>query len=281
MADAARLHLHECFAGTRIGDRDRLDRDRLLLRLATTALTSCAMRRRVASPRVSIAVAARPRGEAMRAARNAHPATVLLGIAIVLWIVVFGVLVWRRHVLYGTIDFDLGIHDQSTWLLSRGHWFTTVRGLPIFGHHATFGYFLLVPFYWLGAGAQFINLLQVVVLALGAIPIYLLAGPARQPVGCADPGPGLVAAAVRAVVRVGRPPPRSHRGRTGALPRTWRLSATASVGTGCGSRWRSCGRKTSRCSSSASDCSTCCGAGGAWAPRRSRSARSGSQRSRW
>ena len=111
----------------------------------------------------------------MRAARNAHPATVLLGIAIVLWIVVFGVLVWRRHVLYGTIDFDLGIHDQSTWLLSRGHWFTTVRGLPIFGHHATFGYFLLVPFYWLGAGAQFINLLQVVVLALGAIPIYLLA----------------------------------------------------------------------------------------------------------
>ncbi len=111
----------------------------------------------------------------MRAARSAHPATVVLGIAIVVWIVVFGVLVWRRQVLYGTIDFDLGIHDQSIWQLARGHWFTTVRGLPIFGHHATFGYFLLVPFYWLGAGAQFINLLQVVVLALGAIPIYLLA----------------------------------------------------------------------------------------------------------
>jgi uncharacterized membrane protein len=124
---------------------------------------------------VSIAVAARPRREAVRVARTTHPATVVLGIAIFLWIVVFGVLVWRRHALYGTIDFDLGIHDQSIWQLSRGHWFTTVRGLPIFGHHATFGYFLLVPFYWLGAGPQFINLFQVVVLALGAIPIYLLA----------------------------------------------------------------------------------------------------------
>ena len=82
---------------------------------------------------------------------------------------------WRRQAYFGTIDFDLGIHDQSIWLLSRGHWFTTVRGLPIFGHHATFGYFLLVPFYWLGAGPQFINLFQVTVLALGAIPIYLLA----------------------------------------------------------------------------------------------------------
>jgi uncharacterized membrane protein len=94
---------------------------------------------------------------------------------IALWILVFGVLVWRRHAEFGTIDFDLGIHDQSIWLLSRGHWFSTVRGLPIFGHHATFGYFLLVPFYWLGAGPQFINVFQVVVLALGAIPIYLLA----------------------------------------------------------------------------------------------------------
>ena len=107
--------------------------------------------------------------------RTTHPATFVLTAAIAVWIAVFSVLVWRRHVLFGTIDFDLGIHDQSIWLLSRGHWFTTVRGLPIFGHHASFGYFLLVPFYWLGAGPQFLNLFQVVVLALGAIPLYLLA----------------------------------------------------------------------------------------------------------
>ena len=99
----------------------------------------------------------------------------VLAAAIALWILVFGVLVWRRHAEFGTIDFDLGIHDQSIWLLSHGHWFSTVRGLPVFGHHATFGYFLLVPFYWLGAGPQLINLFQVGVLALGAIPIYLLA----------------------------------------------------------------------------------------------------------
>jgi uncharacterized membrane protein len=122
-------------------------------------------------------VEARPRASASRGSRVSpvHPAGVVLAVAIGLWILTFGILVWRRQAYFGTIDFDLGIHDQSIWLLSRGHWFTTVRGLPIFGHHATFGYFLLVPFYWLGAGPQFINLLQVTVLALGAIPIYLLA----------------------------------------------------------------------------------------------------------
>ena len=144
---------------------------------ATTALTSCAMARRVASRRVSTGVEARPRASAGRGSRVSpvHPAAVVLAVAIGLWILTFGILVWRRQAYFGTIDFDLGIHDQSIWLLSRGHWFTTVRGLPIFGHHATFGYFLLVPFYWLGAGPQFINLFQVTVLAFGAIPIYLLA----------------------------------------------------------------------------------------------------------
>ncbi len=107
--------------------------------------------------------------------RAVHPAAVVVALGVAVWIIVFGVLVWRRHALYGTIDFDLGIHDQSVWLLSRGHSFSTVRGLPVFGHHATFGYLLLVPFYWFGAGPQLLDLFQVTVLALGAVPIYLLA----------------------------------------------------------------------------------------------------------
>ena len=163
---------------------------------------------------------ARPRASASRRSRvsPAHPAAVVLAVAIGLWILTFGILVWRRQAYFGTIDFDLGIHDQSIWLLSRGHWFTTVRGLPIFGHHATFGYFLLVPFYWLGAGPQFINLLQITVLALGAIPIYLLARDRLvSPWACADPRARVVAAAVGAVVRVGDLPSGGHRDRAGAL----------------------------------------------------------------
>ena len=80
-----------------------------------------------------------------------------------------------RHDHWRTIDFDLGIHDQSIWLLSRFKDFVTVRGLPVFGHHATFAYFFLVPLAWLGAGPDVWNLLQVVAIATSAIPIFLLA----------------------------------------------------------------------------------------------------------
>ena len=38
---------------------------------------------------------------------------------IAVWVVVFGVLVWRRHDRYGTLAFDLGIHDQAIWLMAR------------------------------------------------------------------------------------------------------------------------------------------------------------------
>lgn len=99
-----------------------------------------------------------------------------LAAAIVVWIVVFGVLVWQRHDRFGTFGFDLGIFDQSTWLLAHlDSQFITVRGLDVFGHHANLGLVLLAPFYRLGAGPHFLNLLQVVVMALGAVPVYLLA----------------------------------------------------------------------------------------------------------
>lgn len=97
---------------------------------------------------------------------------VILGAA--LWTGVIGRLVMRRHNLFGTFDYDLGIHDQSIWLLSRGGSFSTIRGTPVFGHHATFAYYLLVPFYWLGAGPNFINVVQCAAIALCALPIYLL-----------------------------------------------------------------------------------------------------------
>jgi len=96
-------------------------------------------------------------------------------VLIMLWVVVFEVLVWRRHDRYGTVAFDLGIHDQAIWLMARGRSFLTVRGMPALGHHATFGYWLLAPLSWLGAGPQLWNLLQVVSCGLGAVPLYALA----------------------------------------------------------------------------------------------------------
>lgn len=108
-------------------------------------------------------------------ARDAHPAAFVLGAAVVIWIATFAFLVVRRHDRFWDIDFDMGIHDQAIWLLARGRGFVTVRGLQAFGHHATPGYFLLAPASWLGAGPNFLNVMQVTVLALGAFPVYLIA----------------------------------------------------------------------------------------------------------
>jgi uncharacterized membrane protein len=104
-----------------------------------------------------------------------HPAVLALALVAAAWIVTFAVLVVRRHDGFWDVDFDMGIHDQSVWLLAHGRGFVTVRGLQVFGHHATFGYYLLVPAYWLGAGPHFLNVFQVVALGLGVIPLYLLA----------------------------------------------------------------------------------------------------------
>ncbi|MGH9042272.1 MAG: DUF2079 domain-containing protein, partial [Acidimicrobiia bacterium] len=92
------------------------------------------------------------------------------------WAAVFGRLAYLRHDRFGSQSFDIAIFDQAIWLISRGgDLFITVRGLELLGHHANFGLFLLAPFYWLGAGPHFLNLLQVASLALGAVPVFLLA----------------------------------------------------------------------------------------------------------
>jgi uncharacterized membrane protein len=99
----------------------------------------------------------------------------LLGMMAV-WVVVMGRLVLLRQGRYGSFSLDMGIFDQATWLISRmGGLFMSVRGLHFFGHHANLGLFLLAPFYWVGAGPNFLNLVMVLSMAAGAIPIFLLA----------------------------------------------------------------------------------------------------------
>ena len=101
--------------------------------------------------------------------------TAALTAAVIAWIWIVGRLVVQRHNSYATFDFDLGIHDQSLWLLAHGKWFNTVCGLPVFGHHAMFMYYFLVPLVWLGGGPNLWNVIQVIALALGAVPVFLIA----------------------------------------------------------------------------------------------------------
>jgi uncharacterized membrane protein len=84
---------------------------------------------------------------------------------------------WRSHTSFGTFGFDLGIFDQGVWLLSRlRDPFVTVRGLPLFGDHASYILVLVAPLYRVWADPRLLQLLQVVGLAVPAVCVYLIGG---------------------------------------------------------------------------------------------------------
>src|SRR3954468_4071930 len=80
------------------------------------------------------------------------------------------------HQGYGTSAFDVGLYDQGIWLLSRFKApFVTLMGRNLFGDHTSFTLLLLVPVYWLFPGASTLLVVQALVIALAAVPVYLLA----------------------------------------------------------------------------------------------------------
>jgi hypothetical protein len=50
----------------------------------------------------------------------------------------------------------------------------TIRGLPLFGDHASYILVLIAPLYWIGANPRLLLLLQVVALAIPAASVYLI-----------------------------------------------------------------------------------------------------------
>jgi uncharacterized membrane protein len=97
----------------------------------------------------------------------------ILAVAALLWALVFSVLVVKRQNYFGTYSFDLGVYDQSVYLLSRFEDpFITVRGLHQWGFHGNFLLYLYVPFYWLGFGPNVLNVSMVLSFAAGAYPVY-------------------------------------------------------------------------------------------------------------
>ena len=111
-----------------------------------------------------------------RRLRGIHPAAwlTLTGAVVFAW--VFGRLGVQHHRNFGTWAFDMGIYDQSFWLVSRGgQSFVTVRGLEFWGHHFNPVAIAFAPFYWLGAGPEFLYVAQATALGAAAIPTYLIA----------------------------------------------------------------------------------------------------------
>lgn len=108
-------------------------------------------------------------------ARRTHPAWLATWAFAALFALVYGALAVRAHRNFGTWGFDTGIYDQAFWLVSRGRTFMTMRGMNVWGHHVNLVAFLFAPFYWLGAGPEFLVAVQAAVLALGAVPVHLIA----------------------------------------------------------------------------------------------------------
>jgi uncharacterized membrane protein len=100
----------------------------------------------------------------------------VLGIMIVSYIAVFGWLTWLQQANFGTFDYDMGIFDQEIWLAAHHlNAFITVRGLNMWANHVNPIVYLLVPFYWLGAGPHFLYIVQTLAFAISAVPLWLLA----------------------------------------------------------------------------------------------------------
>lgn len=111
----------------------------------------------------------------LRVLAAVHPAMWLTITGSVVFTLVFARLGVQRHRTFGTWAFDLGIYDQGFWLVSRGQSFVTVRGLDFWGHHVNLIAYAFAPFYWLGAGPEFLIAVQAAALGAGAIPTYLIA----------------------------------------------------------------------------------------------------------
>ena len=93
-----------------------------------------------------------------------------------IYVATFSFLTVRMHNNFSTYGFDLGIFDQGIWLLSQlKEPFITVRGLHLFGEHLSFNLVLLAPLYKIWPDVRLLLVLQTAALAIGAIPVYLLA----------------------------------------------------------------------------------------------------------
>jgi len=98
-----------------------------------------------------------------------------------LYFVIYGALSILRHLTFHSFGPDLGLFDQIFWNTTQGRpWESTMsQAQPVphsyFNDHFSPVYLLLMPFYLVFPHPQTLLVLQTLALAIGAVPIYLLA----------------------------------------------------------------------------------------------------------
>lgn len=103
----------------------------------------------------------------------------ILGILIVIYVAYFTTAAFLKHDNFYTGRYDLGNMDQTVWNTINGRIFQTSSDLGTtisrLAYHADFMLILLSPLYLLWSSPKTLLLIQTIVLASGAIFIYLIA----------------------------------------------------------------------------------------------------------
>jgi uncharacterized membrane protein len=105
---------------------------------------------------------------------------IFLSIIILLFIGYFIFVSFSRHDNFYSHRLDLGNMDQTVWNVAHGNGFTLTDPMGTkqesrLAVHADFILILLAPFYYFWSDPRMLILIQVIALAVGAIPIYWLA----------------------------------------------------------------------------------------------------------
>jgi uncharacterized membrane protein len=105
----------------------------------------------------------------------AKPHALIVGSAVAAYVAVLG---WANQVQYAAClygDFDLAVHAQSLHSILHGSLHSSVLGIPFLGNHFVPVLYLLAPLAAVVEPALVLTWAQTLVLALGAVPLYLLA----------------------------------------------------------------------------------------------------------
>ncbi len=95
---------------------------------------------------------------------------------VILYTIVFSLLSILKHNNFNTNCYDLASYLQPIYQTIKGNFlYCSHEGKNYLGVHTSFSLLLFVPFYYVFPDARFILFLQSLVLALGAVPLYLIA----------------------------------------------------------------------------------------------------------
>ena len=102
--------------------------------------------------------------------------TLVVSLAITAYAIYFSYTTVQIHRGLGTSAYDFGLYDQGIWLLSQGKTpFVTLMGRNLFGDHTSFILLPLVPLMWVFSSTSLLFVVQTLVIASGAIPVYAFA----------------------------------------------------------------------------------------------------------